>query len=181
MKKIVLCVAAISLLASCSKTHVYTPHDNSVAVGYSKTVSTNDPMEPQRPRPIVTQQRQPEGMMPKATAFRMSGDYSDNVAVTLDGGGNLVYYPAPSDITAASAPVNLGDGWWLNRQGIGPNSVFTSFTFEEYSKLPAAPTRSQIMESIIPGATVTSMRELPFTLSEAQRNLPEIKKFLSNQ
>ncbi len=97
-------------------------------------------------------------MLPKKTAFKMSGDYADHVAVTLDGAGNLTYYPAPGDITAASAPVKMGDGWWLNRQGLGPGSVFTRWTFAEYAALKETPSQEEIKAAIIPGACVTAFK-----------------------
>lgn len=106
-------------------------------------------------------------MIPKASAFRMSGDYADRVAVTLDGAGNLVYYPAPSDISAASRPTAIGEGWWLNRQGLGPGSVFTSWTFDEYRSLAKTPTPAEIKSAVIPGAVVTDFRRLPVSLTEA--------------
>ncbi len=64
----------------------------------------------------------------KATAFRMSGPYQNNVAITVGPDGRITYFPAPSDISKNSAPVEIGDGWWLNRQGLGPGSVFTRYT-----------------------------------------------------
>lgn len=97
-------------------------------------------------------------MLPKKTAFKMSGDYADHVAVTLDAAGNLVYYPAPSDISAASAPVKMEDGWWLNRQGLGPGSVFTRWTFAEYAALKKTPSQEEIKKAIIPGACVTAFK-----------------------
>ena len=107
--------------------------------------------------------------MPKATAIQMSGDYSNNVAVTFDADGNLRYYPAPSDITASSRPVDMGDGWWLNTQGISAGSVFTTWTFDEYVALEKTPSTDEIKAAVIPGATVTAMRTLPYTLSEARK------------
>lgn len=109
-------------------------------------------------------------MMPKATVFRMSGDYADNVAVTLNPDGTLAYFPAPTDITVDSSPLALGNGWYLNRQGIGQNSVFTKWTFKEYSRLPKVPSATEIKDAIIPGATVTEFRQLPLSLQEALAN-----------
>lgn len=116
----------------------------------------------------------------KASAFKMSGDYADHVAVTLDGDGNLVYFPAPTDLTAASRPVALGDGWWLNRQGISQNSVFTRYTFDQYMALEQVPTPQQLIDSIIPGARVTAWRTLPFPASDAINRLEDIKQYISD-
>ena len=105
--------------------------------------------------------------LPNATVFQMSGDYAGNVAVTLNADGSLAYYPAPTDITTLSAPVALADGWYLNRQGLGPNSVFTTYTFEEYGNLKETPTHQQLLEAVIPGAVVTAFKELPVSMSAA--------------
>lgn len=118
------------------------------------------------------------GVIPNATVFRMSGDYADKVAVTLDAEGNLLYYPAPSDLTRFSAPYPLGGGWYLNRQGIGPSSVFTSYTFEEYSRLDRAPSPQQIKAAVIPGAFVTDFEEIPVLHSTAVQNPGVCKEFL---
>ena len=113
--------------------------------------------------------------LPKATIFKMSGNYADNMAVTVNASGVLTYFPAPSDLTAASAPVALGDGWYLNRQGLGANSVFTKYTFEEYRNLKTVPTISELKAAIIPGAKVTQFREIPVRLSDALAD-PELCK-----
>lgn len=120
----------------------------------------------------------PLGMVLKATAFQMTGDYSNNVAVTLNQDGSLAYYPAPSDITPQSRPISLGNGWWLNRQGLGPNSQFTSYTFDEYEKLPETPSQEQIKAAIIPGARVSDFRNLSYPAGDVMKYLPQIKEEL---
>ena len=111
--------------------------------------------------------------VPNATVFRMNGDYSNNVAITLNVDGSLAYYPDPSDITSGSAPYPLADGWYLNRQGIGPDSKFTAFSFEEYRNLNKAPSHKELIDAVIPGASVTEFVELPVSASEALAN-PQI-------
>lgn len=104
---------------------------------------------------------------PKAVAYRMSGDYADNVPVTLAADGAIISYPAPGDLTDLSAPLPLADGWWLDRRGISANSVFTRYTYSEYRALPAAPTPAELKASVIPGARVTATLQLPMTVSKA--------------
>lgn len=116
--------------------------------------------------------------MLKATVFRMSGDYADNVAITLRPDGTLAYYPAPSDISGQSRPVSLGNGWWLNRQGLGPGSVFTRFTFEEYARLKNTPSQKELIDAIIPGAKVIEMRRLDIPASEAARDPKKASELL---
>ncbi len=119
-----------------------------------------------------------ESFIPKATVFKMSGPYADHVAVTLDNNGELAYYPAPSDITANSVPVYLGDGWWLNRQGLGANSVFTTWTMAEYAKLSSTPSPAEIKAHIIPDARVTEFRKTSVSITDAMQNIARIKSEL---
>ena len=112
-------------------------------------------------------------MYPRATIFTMSGDYADKVAVTFNPDGTLAYFPDPMDITANSAPYSLGNGWYLNRQGLSPNSVFTEYTFDEYKSLKKPPTHQQLKDAVIPGSSVTEFVVLPVNQSEAVVN-PEI-------
>lgn len=128
--------------------------------------------------PTTLSGKRPVGMILKATAFQMSGDYSNNVAINLNEDGTINYYPAPSDITENSRPVALEDGWWLNRQGLGPNSVFLRYTFDEYMALPAAPSLEELKAAIIPGARVTAFRRLSYPAGEAMKYLPQIKEEL---
>lgn len=115
---------------------------------------------------------QPLNQVLKATIFKMSGDYADNVAVTLGPDGNLIYFPAPGDISVGSKPVAIADGWYLNRQGLAPGSVFTKWTFEQYSQLPSVPSPSEIKKAIIPGARVSEFLTLPISASEAASLTP---------
>lgn len=156
------CVAIAIIMAACS-------HKTSENSKTSLTAS------------LPETSSKPRNVMPDATAFRMSGDFQNNVAISLSPDGEIIYYPAPSDITADSAPINLGEGWWLNQQGIGPNSVFTSYTFAEYAALPEAPSIQQLKLSIIPGAKVTEFIELPMKFNEASGNIDAVKKYLKDR
>lgn len=156
MKKLFISAGAALLLASCSQ------KSNVITITAPSGVNS----EP-RQAVIVPSVDGGAAYMPKATAFRMNGDYADHVAVTLDAAGNLTYYPAPGDITPASAPTVIGEGWYLNRQGLGPNSVFTKWTFEEYHALDKAPTPAEIKAAIIPGSGVTDFRRLNMTPQQA--------------
>lgn len=139
---------------------------------------------PPQPEPVPSNKilvRQPsKSSMPKATAFRMSGDYAQNVAITPGPDGSLLYYPAPSDVSEQTAPLQLEGGWWLNRQGISSASVFTTYTFSDYSKLPVVPSQAQLLEAVIPGAKVTEIVILPYTISEASSHISEINDFLKS-
>lgn len=181
MKKLfILSLPAIMLLFPACKSASQATADTASSdvtksVAISMPIRNSGPDAP--PAPNVREAK----MIPKATAFKMSGDYAGNVAITVDSQGNLTYFPAPSDISTASEPVALADGWWLNRQGIGINSVFTKYTFAEYAALPSVPTIAELKEAIIPGARVTEVIQLPYNLNEAADNIPSINEFLQKQ
>jgi hypothetical protein len=85
--------------------------------------------------------------------YKTVADFDHNVPVTLnETKDKIVNYPAPSDLFyegELSLPVRLKQGYLLDRRGIGPNTAFTSYTYEEYSKLEAAPSLQELFDSII--------------------------------
>lgn len=166
MKNLILLVLIGMTIISCSRKNspVEESAPSSVVIGTARVL-----------RPATGS---PAAAMPAATAFRMSGDYADNVAIGVDASGQLTYFPAPGDLSENSRPLGLGDGWWLNRQGIGANAVFTKYTFAEYMKLPAAPSPDELKDAIIPGAKVVRMEKLPYTVNEASSHINEIKEYL---
>ena len=174
-----LCYIMLALTAAgCSHKTTAVTETGGVVSGY--TGASTGAADQQTSKPVLRQQN-PEGMLPNATAFRMNGNYADNVAITVNSNGEVTYFPAPSDITAASRPTDLGNGWWLNNQGISQNSVFTTFTFEEYSKLASAPSIEQLKAAVIPGSEVTAMIELPCKVGQADSQISIIKEFLENK
>lgn len=105
----------------------------------------------------------PSAVVAMAHIYKTNGDYHDKVPVTLNARRDgLVSYPGPSDLIGCS-PIRLKDGFLLDRRGINPSTAFTRWTYEEYSKLPSAPSTEEIMANIIPGATVTKIYRMPFT------------------
>lgn len=117
--------------------------------------------------------------LPKAVVYKMSGDYAENVPVQVNPQGDITSFPAPTDVRGQQ-PVKLIDGWYLDRRGIGPNSVFTTYTYAEYSKLPSTPTLKELKAAIIPGARVTDCRQLPMTASEAAADTAAVIESLKN-
>lgn len=160
-------IPALSLSAACSQR----------AAGGAAEV--NNPPSVAVKKPVVISGKVPSASaIPAATAFRINPEYADKVAITVGSDGKLSYFPAPTDITDSSAPLDLGDGWWLNRQGIAANSVFTTFTFSRYRALQAAPSPRELLEAVIPGSGISEMVKLPYNINEAPAHIPEIKTFL---
>lgn len=127
------------------------------------------------PLPMANERGSAPALIPKAVAYRMSGPYAANVPVTVNSAGEIVSYPAPSDLGPDSEPLDLGGGWWLDRRGVSDNSVFTRYTYAEYRALKTAPTIAELREAIIPGARVSDTLRLPMTTSEAVAD-PEAAK-----
>lgn len=98
--------------------------------------------------------------LPHVLIYKTKADYSNLVPVTMNPERTrIVSYPAKSDIRPSAKPVPLADGWYLDRRGIGPNTVFTDFTYEEYSSLEKTPTTSQLMEHIIEKYPLLELRD----------------------
>lgn len=90
---------------------------------------------------------------PPTIVYKTQKDYKNNVPITLsDDGKTIVSYPAPSDVYykgVLAYPTPLANGYLLDNRGLNVNSVFTKFTYEEYSKLSAAPDMNTLYASII--------------------------------
>lgn len=85
--------------------------------------------------------------------YKTAGDFYHNVPVVLnDAKDEIVSFPAPSDLYyegELALPVKLDRGYLLDRRGIKVNSAFTSYTYEEYSKLESAPSPQELFDRII--------------------------------
>lgn len=122
----------------------------------------------------------PVKALPQAVVYKMSGNASAlNVPVTVSPStGEIVNFPGPGDIKDQE-PLNLGNGWLLDRRGISENSRFTRWTYAQYQALKQPPTLSEIKAAIIPDAKVTDLRRLPMTPWEAAADTAAVKKILA--
>jgi len=145
MKNFLLAVAAVAILGACSSPK--TAENTTTVTAASGT-------------------RTPNAMIPKAIAYKTSGNYADNVPVNINPlTGKLASFPAPGDVNpATSAPVQLNDGWLLDRRGVGANTVFTTYTYEQYHALTAVP--DNLLECVIPGSKVTEIIRFPASINE---------------
>lgn len=117
--------------------------------------------------------------MPKAVIYRTSGDYIDNVPITLSANGKeVVSYPAPTDLTDQSTPVPLIDGWLLDRRGVSKNSVFTDYTYAQYRQLKQAPTPEELLKHVIEGARVTATVNINMTTTEAEADTAAVDSII---
>lgn len=150
MKQILLPILSISLVA-CSA------HKDQTAV----SVPSEPPVVIGGKRPSVS----PAAVVPMARIYKTDGDYASLVPVSFDQRQKrLISYPAPSDL-AGGEPVRLSGGYLLDRRGVSANTAFTRWTYREYSAMESAPTASEIVAAIVPGARVTEIYQMPFAAS----------------
>lgn len=148
------------------------------AVAAAGCKSTQGSEEPQQGVVIGTPKSKPSAYIPKAVIYRTNGDYAQQVPIALNAQRTaVVSYPGPGDVSEASSPVALGDGWLLDRRGgVGLNSAFLRYTYAEYARLQQAPSAAELMSAIIPEARVTEVKTLPITLSEALADPAALKE-----
>lgn len=119
-------------------------------------------------------------MLPKAVIYRTNGDWRDRVPVTVNPQtGQLVSFPAPSDIAGAQMPIPLADGWLLDTRGVNLDTRFTRYTYAQYAALPQTPSTAQLIDSIIPEARITAIERLPMTLSEARADTARVNVIIA--
>lgn len=159
MRTLLIPLIAAATLASCH--------------GSSPAASARPEMAP--PAPDAPAAMAPEriagntaAMVARATVYRTSVPVDSFVAISLNDARTAVQsFPAPSDVSAASVPLQLPDGWLLDRRGIGPNTAFIRMTYTQYAALPTAPSTAELMRLIIPDARVTELMRLSMTPQQA--------------
>lgn len=167
-------------------------HSRQAAAEGSPAASANTAPEPETPTldpslapapvdaPGTAVKRPGAAYLPRAIVYKTSVDVFDKVPLVMNAGHtSLVSFPAPSDISDSQLPLRLANGWLLDRRGaIGPNTVFTRYTYAEYAALPSTPSLSELMSSIIPGAHVTKAYRLDLTLEQARNDTAAVNTLI---
>lgn len=118
-------------------------------------------------------------VMPHVTIYKTKNDYSNNVPVILDETGTkIVSYPDPKDINENSKPTELSNGYLLDNRGIGQNVAFTSYTYDEYSKLSSAPSTTELMNSIIDSNPLTSIVDCGSRTDYSENLVSEVNNYI---
>lgn len=96
-----------------------------------------------------------------ALIYKTTKDYSHNVAVTLSADKSKIEsYPEPGDVYykgKLATPTPLANGYWLDNRGVSVNTAFTSYTYEEFSKLKSAPDLETFYKAIIDKNPITEL------------------------
>lgn len=116
----------------------------------SRHVATIEPL-------TLNQQEIKPAPLPQQHKYRISGPATAaNVPVQVNAEGKIVSFPAPTDLIGQE-PKDLGDGWYLDRRGVNANTRFTTYTYEQYSRLSAPPSLAELQAAIIPDARVIDL------------------------
>lgn len=148
MSKNIINAAAVILLLSGCRSHREAP--------IARVDDIQKPVPSAGKAPNV-----PARALPHVRIYRMKGDYANYVPITLnEDGTQLMSYPAVTDIYPSAKPEYLIDGWYLDHRGVNVNTAFTSYTYDEYSKLPKTPTQSDLMSHIIAKKAIAEILDL---------------------
>lgn len=90
---------------------------------------------------------------PVVYVYKTKADYLHQVPIIMnEARTRILSYPAPGDLKTGGElrlPTLLNEGYLLDNKGIGSNVVFLTYTYEEYSQLPATPSINDLMSHII--------------------------------
>lgn len=90
---------------------------------------------------------------PPAIVYKTRVDYSDKVAIILNGDKTaVVSFPHPADFARAGGlpyPTPLAEGYLLDNQGVTAQLAFTSYTMAEYAALPEVPAPAELLARVI--------------------------------
>lgn len=96
---------------------------------------------------------QQAGNLAPLILYKTKADYSNNIPIVLnDNKDKIVSYPSIKDVTINgqfARPYKLRKGFLLDNIGISVNTVYTSFTYEEYSRFKDVPTIEEFYKRII--------------------------------
>ena len=93
--------------------------------------------------------------------YKTNGDFFNNVPVLLsEDKTDITAYPDIKDVFyngKLAYPTRLENGYLLDNRGIGKNVAFLKFTYEEYSKLAATPTKEELYKMILTKNPLTEL------------------------
>lgn len=123
------------------------------------------------------------GATGRLVVYRTTTDLKDKVPVTLSGDGTaIVAYPHPRDLRLAqglATPVELAEGWLLDRRGIGKHTAFLRISYADYAAMESPPALADLQEAILARDPFTDLCDCgpraAFTHPEA-----ELKRIIRN-
>jgi hypothetical protein len=99
--------------------------------------------------------------MPHVIVYKTRANYRDLVPVMLSKDKKkIVSYPGPGDVKTGSGyalPVLLHKGYLLDRRGVGINTAFLKFTYEQYGNLKTVPSPGELYKMIVDKDPITEI------------------------
>ncbi|MCX6230201.1 MAG: hypothetical protein NTZ33_01540 [Bacteroidetes bacterium] len=93
--------------------------------------------------------------------YKTNADFYNNVPVMLsDDKTDIISYPDITDVYyngKLAYPTKLENGYLLDNRGVSKNTAFLKYTYDEYSKLPATPTKDELLKMIISKNAITEL------------------------
>jgi len=120
---------------------------------------------------------------PSTLVYKTRGDYFQRVPVTMNAAKDrILAYPDPVDVRLGdrlAVPTRLAKGYLLDNRGIGPNTAFLTYTYQNYAALSKVPSLSQLMDSLLDRNPLTELWDCgPRTLYKKEED--ELNALMEN-
>lgn len=90
---------------------------------------------------------------PKAIVYKTKADYYDKVPIFLSADKKTITgFPHPKDLMQGgqlALPTRLVKGYLLDNRGVGSNTAFLKYTYQEYADMKTYPSLEELFQSII--------------------------------
>lgn len=91
-----------------------------------------------------------ENALKPVVIYKTTMDYSKNIPIVMDEAKEkIIAYPAITDVSNSKRPTRLANGFLLDNFGVQKNTVYTSYTIEEFQKLNKQPSLNEFEAKII--------------------------------
>ena len=114
-------------------------------------------------------------MLRPVVIYKTTSDFSNNIPIGMnETKTEIVSYPGISDVSDNKKPILLDNGYLIDRFGLSVNSVYTSYTYEEYKNLPKQPSIKDLQARVIEMKPFTEMyiyNKSTFTIDELNQEI----------
>ena len=116
-------------------------------------------------------------MLRPVVIYKTSSDFSNFIPIGMnETKSKIVSYPGISDVSDNKRPILLDNGYLFDRFGLSVNSVYTSYTYEEYKDLPKQPSLKDLQARIIEKKPFTEM----YIYNKSTFSIEELNQEVSN-
>ena len=116
-------------------------------------------------------------MLRSVVIYKTISDFSNFIPIGMnETKSKIVSYPGISDVSDNKRPILLDNGYLFDRFGLSVNSVYTSYTYEEYKDLPKQPSLKDLQARIIEKKPFTEM----YIYNKSTFSIEELNQEVSN-